>query len=128
MMTNTSMSVFNRNVDLSRNVFYKKHLVENVFWDDSLGINLDKGYEKADAVNVYIPFDKNDLSGYVEPKLYNGVGWTLENGDFIVKGDVPLTQVSGIKDLKNYEAFEITVNDTKDFGSDNMQHFEIRGS
>ena len=31
------------------------------------------------------------------------------------------------QDLKNYEVFEITVWDKKDFGSPNMQHFEIKG-
>ena len=105
----------------------KKHLIDNVFWDDSLGVNLDSGYENADKVNIFIPFDKNDLSNYKEPKQYNGIGWTLQNGDFIIKGDVVETEVNGIKDLKNYEVFEITVIDKKDFGSPNMQHFEIRG-
>jgi hypothetical protein len=98
-----------------------------VFWDDSLGINLNAGYDNADKVNVYIPFTKNDLTEYKEPKEYNGKGWTLQNGDFIIKGDVDIQEVEGIKDLKAYEVFEITVVDKKDFGSYNMQHFEIRG-
>lgn len=128
MMTNTSMSVFNRYKEpFTSGVSYKKHLIENVFWDDSLGVNLDSGYENADKVNIFIPFDKNNLSNYKEPKQYNGIGWTLQNGDFIIKGDVVETEVNGIKDLKSYEVFEITVIDKKDFGSPNMQHFEIRG-
>lgn len=121
-MTNTNMSVYNKNKST-----YKKYLIEYVFWDDSLGINLDAGYENADNVNVYIPFDKNDLSKYKEPKKYDGTGWTLQNGDFIVKGNVDKDEVNGIKDLKDYEVFEITAIDKKDFGSYNMQHFEIRG-
>lgn len=130
MMTNTSMSLFNKYTEpTTKNVSYKKKLVKEVFWDDSLGINLNAGYENADKVNIYIPFDKNeeDLKSYIEPKQYNGNGWTIQNGDFIIKGDVDKTEVGGIKDLKNYEAFEITVVDKKDFGSYNMQHFEIRG-
>lgn len=130
MMTNTKMSVFNRYKEpFTNNVSYKKHVVEHVFWDDSLGINLNTGYENADKVNIYIPFDKNksDLENYKEPKQYNGSGWTLQNGDFIIKGDVAESEVDGIKDLKAYEVFEITVIDKKDFGSYNMQHFEIRG-
>lgn len=121
-MTNTSMSVYNKSGDT-----YKKHLIENVFWDDSLGINVDTGYENADKVNIYIPFNKNDLSSYVEAKQYNGNGWTLQNGDFIIKGNININEVNGIKDLKDYEVFEINVIDIKDFGSPNMQHFEIRG-
>ena len=122
MMTNTKMSVFNRYKEpFTNNVSYKKHVVEHVFWDDSLGINLNTGYENADKVNIYIPFDKNksDLENYKEPKQYNGSGWTLQNGDFIIKGEVAESEVDGIKDLKAYEVFEITVIDKK--------HFEIRG-
>ena len=129
MMTNTKMSVFNKYAEpFTRNIVFKKHLIDNVFWDDSKGVNLDHGYDKADAVNVYIPKDKNDISEYVKPKQYNGNGWTLNNGDFIIKGDVAENEVSGIKDLKNYEVFTITMVDDKDFGSPNMQHFEIRGN
>ncbi len=128
MMTNTSMTVYNKyNNPSDKSIVYKKHLIENVFWDDSLGVNLNTGYENADSVNIYIPFNKNDLSKYKEPKQYNGVGWTLQNGDFIVKGNVDIDEVNNIKGLKEYETFEITVIDVKDFGSKDMQHFEIRG-
>ena len=122
MMTNTNMSVYNKYKGT-----FKKHLIDNVFWDDSLGINLNAGYENADKVNVYIPFNKNDLSQYKDAKQYNGTGWTLQNGDFIVKGNADINEVNGIKELSSYEVFEITVVDKKDFGSYSMQHFEIRG-
>ena len=130
MMTNTGMSVFNKFTDKQKKVTFKKHYIENVFWDDSQGINRNTGYDKADAVNVYIPKNKNDLSEYIKPKEYAkvGKGWTLENGDFIIKGKVEENEVQGIKDLSNYQVFTITLVDDKDFGSPNMQHFEIRGN
>lgn len=129
MMTNTKMTIYNKYVDtFTHKPSYKKHIIENVFWDDSLGINLNMGYENADKVNIYIPYDKNDLTEYKEPKKYNGDGWTINNGDFIVKGEVEINEISGIKDLSNYDAFTISVCDNKDFGSPNMQHFEIRGN
>ena len=121
MMTNTSMSVFNKYVEpFTKEVSYKKHLIKEVFWDDSLGINLNAGYDNADKVNVYIPFDKNeeDMKNYKEPKQYNGNGWTLQNGDFIIKGDVPETEVSGIKELSQYETFIIKSYSDKDYGSE----------
>lgn len=128
MTTNTSMSVFNKHTDsFTKDIVYKKHVIDNVFWDDSKGVNLNQGYDEADEVNVYIPKDKNDMSGYVEPKQYTGNGWTLQNGDFIVKGLTTENEISGIKDLSSYEAFTITMVDDKDFGSENMHHFEIRG-
>ena len=129
MMTNTKMSVFNRYTEpFTKKISFKKHIIDNVFWDDSNGVNLDHGYDKADKVNVYIPKDKNDLSNYVQPKQYNGNGWTLNNGDFIIKGEVLENEVNGIKDLSAYEVFTITMVDDKDFGSSNMHHFEIRGN
>lgn len=129
MMTNTKMTIYNKYLDtLTHKKTYKRHIIDNVFWDDSLGVNLNMGYENADKVNIYIPYDKNDFSTYKEPKQYNGSGWTLQNGDFIVKGEVDIEEVSGIKELSQYETFTITVVDNKDFGSDNMKHFEIRGN
>lgn len=131
MKTNTSMSVFNKYTDEEKNVIFTKHLIDNVFWDDSKGINRNLGYENADDVNVFIPKNKNDMSGYVEPKKYKGLNntWTLENGDFIVKGNVEESSVMSIKELlKKYDnVFTISLVDDKDFGSANMQHFEIRG-
>ena len=131
MTTNTSMSVYNKYTDEEKNVIFKKHLIDNVFWDDSKGININTGYEKADDVNVFIPKSQNNMSGYVEPKKYKGLNntWTLENGDFIVKGNVEESSVTSIKELlKKYDnVFTISLVDDKDFGSANMQHFEIRG-
>ncbi len=131
MTTNTCMSVFNKYVDGEKNIVFKKHEIENVFWDDSKSVNLNLGYENADDVNIFIPKMQNDMSGYIEPKFYIGLNdtWTLNNGDFIVKGQTFETQVSNIKELKQQynDVFTITLVDDKDFGSKNMHHFEIRG-
>ena len=129
MKTNTKMTIYNKCLDpFTHKTIYKKHLIENVFWDDSLGINTNLGHENADKVNVYIPYDKNDLTNYKSPKQFNGEGWTLQNGDFMVKGEIDLDNISGIKELSQYDAFVMTICDNKDFGSPNMQHFEIRGN
>lgn len=131
MTTNTCMSVFNKCTDSEKNVIFKKHEIKNVFWDDSKGVNLNLGHENADDVNIFIPKHKNDVSGYIEPKFYIGLNdtWTLNNGDFIVKGQTFENQVSSIKELKEKynDVFTITLVDDKDFGSKNMHHFEIRG-
>lgn len=131
MTTNTSMSVYNKYTDEEKNVIFKKHLIDNVFWDDSKGINRNLGYENADDVNVFIPKSQNDMSGYVEPKKYKGLSntWTLDNGDFIVKGNTNESEVLSIRELvqKYDNVFTISLVDDKDFGSENMHHFEIRG-
>lgn len=128
MPTNTNMCVFNKYVEpFTKNITYKKHVIDNAFWDDIQAVTLATGFNSDDKVDVFIPFDKNDISEYKEPKKYNGNGWTLRNGDYIIKGDVPETEVNGLKDLSAYETFEITECSKKDFGSYNMQHFEVKG-
>lgn len=130
MTTNTKMCVFNKYTDENKNVIFKKHIIEHVFWDDSKAVNLNRGYDNADDVNVFIPKSQNDMSGYVEPKQYEGLKkWTLQVGDFIVKGEVEEKQVVGIKELtsKYDDVFTISLIDDKDFGSSSMHHFEIRG-
>ena len=129
MMTNSSATIYNKTTNpITHDVVFKKHLIDNVFWDDSLGVSLNSGYDNADKVSIYIPKDKNDLSEYHKPNEYDGTGWTLQTGDIIVKGNINIDQVTGIKDLKNYDVFRITVMDDKDFGSKCMHHFEIRGN
>ena len=131
MTTNTKMTVYNKYTDENKNVIFKKHLIEEVFWDDSKAVNLNTGYENADDVNIFIPKSQNDMNNYVSPKKYNGEvkKWTLNVGDFIVKGECKEDVVYGIKELINKydDVFTITLVDNKDFGSESMHHFEIRG-
>lgn len=130
MITNSKMTVYNKYTDANKNVYYKKHLIDKVFWDDAKSVNQNLGYENTDEVNIYIPKNKNNMKDYVKPKEFDGVQnkWTLHEGDFIVRGNIDLPQISGIKELSKYnDVFTITLVDDKDFGSFNMQHFEIKG-
>lgn len=128
MTTNTSMSIFNKYTEpFTRKVTFKKHLIDYVFWDDTKAVNQNDGYDKNNKVSVYIPKDINNLSEYKKAKEYNGTGWTIQDGDFIIKGDVVETEVSGIKELSQYETFIIKSFSDKDYGSKNMHHFEIKG-
>jgi hypothetical protein len=128
MTTNTNMSIFNKYTEpFTHNVVFKKHLIDYVFWDDTKAVKQNDGYDKDNKINVYVPKDINDLSEYIKAKKYNGTGWTIQDGDFIIKGDVPINEVSGIKELSQYETFIIKSFSNKDYGSENMQHFEIKG-
>lgn len=65
---------------------------------------------------------------YQTPKDFqsNPTGWTLQNDDYIIKGIV--NEVNSISGLKgNYECMKITKTAIKDYGSLDMQHFEISG-
>ena len=128
MTTNTNMSIFNKHTDsFTKNVTFKKHLIDKVFWVDTKQVKQNDGYDKDNKVAVYIPKDVNDLSTYINAKNYNGIGWTIQEGDFIIKGDVTETEVTGIKELSKYETFIVKSFSDKDYGSKNMHHFEIKG-
>ena len=128
MTTNTNMSIYNKYTEpFTHNVVFKKHLIDYVFWNDTKAVKQNDGYDKDNKISVYVPKDINDLSEYIKAKKYNGTGWTIQDGDFIIKGDVPINEVSGIKELSQYETFIIKSFSDKDYGSANMHHFEIKG-
>lgn len=128
MITNTNMTIYNKYTEpFTHNVVFKKHLIDYVFWYDTKEVKQNDGYDKSNKVNAYVPKDINDLSEYVKAKNYNGTGWTIQDGDFIIKGNVPIEEVSGIKELSQYETFIIKSYSDKDYGSENMHHFEIKG-
>ena len=128
MTTNTNMSIFNKHTDsFTKKVTFKKHVIDKVFWVDTKKVKQNDGYDKDNSVAIYIPKDVNDLSEYIKAKNYNGIGWTIQDGDFIIKGNVTETEVSGIKELSQYETFIIKSFSDKDYGSKNMHHFEIKG-
>ena len=65
---------------------------------------------------------------YVSPSSYVGTGWTLKNDDYVVKGGTAIESVSSITDVLNsYECLKITNVAIKDYGSSDMQHYEISG-
>ena len=104
MTTNTCMSVFNKYTDSEKNVIFKKHEIENVFWDDSKGVNLNKGYENADDVNISI---STALADGID-KVTTTTGFTFnEEGLHISKSDSEITTnitEDGMTVYKNDEA------------------------
>lgn len=65
--------------------------------------------------------------GYVSPSAFqsNPIGWTLQKDDYVVKGIV--SNITSLNDLDNLEHFKITNFAIKDYGSTDMQHYEISG-
>lgn len=133
MITNTNMSIFNKSTDSNKKVIFKKHLLENVFWNSTHKDTLSSGHEKANSVSVFIPKNKNDLKNLLSPKEFKNTkninAWTLKKGDFIVKGDTSENEVLTLKELtdKYDEVFTIMSVSNKDFGSPHMHHFQITG-
>ena len=60
--------------------------------------------------------------GYVSPREYTGEGWTLRNDDYITKGHIESFDPKEPEDTLKIKSVSI-----KDYGSSQMQHYEING-
>lgn len=96
----------------------------------------ESGLENADNVTVYIPFSVNSgVKTYLPEKEYEksadkGAHWTLRTqNDFFIKGEVIGTDVLSFADANERfdDVYRISVVDVKDFGSDEMRHWEVGG-
>lgn len=104
---------------------YKIHHLKG-FWSSNEGISISNTQLiKNDGLIVRILMSEE---GYIKAKNYKGEEntWTLQNDDYLVKGIVE--EVNTITKLKeNYECMKIVDFSIKDYGSLDMQHYEIKG-
>lgn len=104
---------------------YKVNHVKG-FWSSNEGISISNTQLiKNDGVIIRILMKEK---GYVNQETFHadGIGWTLQNDDYIVKGIID--NVTTIANLKSScECMKITNVAIKDYGSIDMQHFEITG-
>lgn len=119
-------------------------ILRGVLCEASKAVNVrDSGLESADAVNLYIPFSVEAVDGttgkakgYAPPQAFLAAAdksglWTLSvNGNggltFFVKGEF----VTDKEDVAMAQdgCYNVTKVDEKDFGSVDMQHWEVGGS
>lgn len=122
-------------------------VLENVFLDISKASNVQRsGLESADAATLFIPFSVkayDPATGkekqYVTPKRYAELGdkksfWTIQTSSetsstscFFVKGVVVDNLSYGSIRNKYDFVYDVTSVDTKDFGSPDMQHWQVGG-
>lgn len=96
------------------------------FWSSSESISIN-GVDLIGSKRTIVRILMSE-PGYIGPKSYIGTGWTLKNDDYVVKGGNDISSVSSITSiLDNYECLKITDVSVKDYGSSDMQHFEISG-
>ena len=102
----------------------------------------ESGLESADAVDLYIPFAVQAVDGktgaakaYEKPQAYNNAAdksglWTLSysgNGGetVFVKGEVISDNMTVVR--AQDDCYTVTKVDEKDFGSADMQHWQVGG-
>lgn len=131
MRTNADITLYNKYFDkVDRTDSYKKTILYGVFWQESKGSNVIKsGLTNADSLTVFIPH-KDHIDTYQEPKVFatNQSGWTLQEGDIVVRGAIE-EEFTTVADLeKKYDHVHmITSVDNMNFGSPHMRHWEVGG-
>ena len=111
------------NPETKEDEYKTKHI--KGFWSSNQGITISNtNLTTNDTLKVFI-FDYNE---YLTPKEFQkkGTGWTLQNDDYLINGIVDAVEsISKIKE--DYETMKITNVANKNYGSLDMQHFEVSG-
>lgn len=126
--------MFNKDITIVNKWFNKEtkkdeYKISHVkgFWSSDDGISIN-GTQliKNDGVIVRILMSEQN---YHSPKEFktNGIGWTLKNDDYIVKGLID--KINTLTKLKSEydDVMKITKVSVKDYGSLDMRHFEVSG-
>ena len=128
-------------------ISYNITILSGVFLDRAHARNIEKtGLRDADSATLFIPFSVSATDGitgeeklYISPKAYRALDdakgfWTLEAGGtssgtdcFFIKGEVVST--AGYRYIRehNDDVYDVTTVDTRDFGSADMQHWQVGG-
>lgn len=150
MYTPHTVTIYNvgENPDTLEQTFNVTFL-RGVFLDRRQAANIEKsGLRDADAATLFIPFTVEAVDAVTEtPKMYLGPKayrsmeaegedvsgfWTLEPGglssgadSFFIKGEV--LNYNGYGYLRDHydDVYDITTIDTRDFGSADMQHWQV---
>ncbi len=111
METNKSMTLYHKRYNPKTRIDeWDRYSIKNVMWQGGKGASINKGYEKANDINVWIPYDQNEELEFIS--------FTI--GDIIVEGIVEdnITKQSDLK-VDNYN---ITASINNNYGSFDMQH------
>ena len=141
MRTNCDITIYNKYISSGADK-YQLTVIPLVEWENRKAANTlaTGGNINADSATIFIPFARD--ANYVKPKAWQALSsktgkWTLQKGDFIVKGVVsdtihdavvsPASAAFNISDLKKKydDVLEISSVDTMDFGSLSLQHWKV---
>ncbi len=114
MTTNSSMTLYHKRFNSKTRLDeWDRYPIENVMWQGGKGASVNKGYDKANDINIFIPYNKN--------KDLEKVPFSI--GDIIIKGDIE-DSISKQSDL-TIDNYNITTLIDNNFGSDEMKHIQL---
>lgn len=114
MKTNAGLTIYHKRFNKTTKLDeWDRYELSEVMWQGGKGASVNKGYDKANDISIWIPYDKNEELGAIPISI----------GDIVVKGIIE-NQISKQSDL-NVENYNITTIINNDYGSYNMQHIYI---
>lgn len=114
MTTNASMTLYHKRYDENKGYdVWDRYQIENVMWQGGKGASVDKGYDKANDIKVWIPYNGNE----------NLENITFSIGDIIVK-DIINDKISKQSDIKE-DSFNITTAVNNNYGDYDMKHWYL---
>lgn len=124
------ITIINKYIDKEHKTQYKVSYVKG-FWISNDGISINgTQITKADGLSARILIYDSRNEEYQKPKDFEKKQktWTLKPDDYLVKGIVEnFTTITKL--LDDYqEVIKITNIATRDYGSEDMQHFVITGA
>ena len=114
MTTNSCMTLYHKRFNPEKRLDeWDRYPIENVMWQGGKGASINKGYDKANDIKVFIPYDTN--------KGLEKVPFSI--GDIIVKGNVE-DKIAKQSDLK-VENYNITTAINNVAYADKMKHWYL---
>jgi hypothetical protein len=129
MIPNAHITIYNKYIQ-SREEKYQRAQVFDCVWQSTKAVSRMREMTADNTALILIPFTSS--AEYVEPKMWQAtrVGWTLQEGDVIVRGLAEEEIADGftVTDLRNAHEFVVTIAsvDAMDQGSLAVQHFEVQ--
>lgn len=116
MTTNSSLTIYHRqyNDDLD-DYSYIRQNIDYVMWQGGIGASLNKGYDEANDITIYIPYSDNNLDNL-----------KIDIGDIVVKGSID-TEITTQEDLKVDNVYNITTIIYNTYGSQSLHHIKLGG-
>lgn len=134
MITNADMTLYNQ-IPGPDGPTWQRTQIRGVFWEDGKKVSVgEAGLVSADLTVIFIPFEH--ATGYLRPVEFQRAEdraghFTLNNGDLVVRGLVgfELTGEKGHNEKalrqQHDDVMTIVSVETNNFGSLNMQHWEV---
>ena len=114
MICNNSLTIYHKGFDEeTRLETWTRYNYDNVWFFGSKGANINKGYDRANNVEIRLPYNCNNL------KIEN-----FAIGDIIVEGTLT-ANINQQEDLSNYLVYNITSIKDNKFG--NNPHIHLGG-